>query len=115
LTQFGKKLRLPDQFGNKDGYRQLKALINTGLKNMDDTIIDKLSQYIASQILKQPNRQISSTEPLISSGLIDSFSLVDLALYVEDTFGVRIDDTELNADTFDTLERLASIIQDRSE
>jgi acyl carrier protein len=82
---------------------------------MDDTIIDKLSQYIASQILKQPNRQISSTEPLISSGLIDSFSLVDLALYVEDTFGARIDDTELNADTFDTLERLAIIIQDRSE
>jgi acyl carrier protein len=115
LTQFGKKLRLPDQFGNKDGYRQQKALINTGLKNMDDTIIDKLSHYIASQILKQPNRQISSTEPLISSGLIDSFSLVDLALYVEDTYGVRIDDTELNADTFDTLEQLATIIQDRSE
>ncbi|MCK5314034.1 MAG: acyl carrier protein [Anaerolineales bacterium] len=80
---------------------------------MDDNTINKLSQYIAAQILKQPNRQISADEPLISSGLIDSFSLVDMALYIEDTFGVHIDDTELNADTFDTLKDLASIIHER--
>lgn len=80
---------------------------------MDDNIINNLSHYIVSQILRQPNRQLSSEELLISSGLIDSFSLVDLALYIEDTFDVRIDDTELNAETFDTLEQLAAIIQDR--
>lgn len=80
---------------------------------MDDNIKDKLSDYIASQILRQPNRQLSSQEPLISSGLIDSFSLVDMALYIEDTFEVRIDDTELNADTFDSIEQLASLIHNR--
>jgi acyl carrier protein len=50
---------------------------------------------------------------LISGGLVDSFSLVDLALFIEENYGVRIDDTELNADTFDTLEQLAAIIEDR--
>lgn len=80
---------------------------------MDDNIKDQLSHYIASQILRQPNRQLSSQEPLISSGLIDSFSLVDMALYVEDTFDVRIDDTELNAETFDSIEQLATLINDR--
>ena len=69
-----------------------------------------LETYIASQILKQPNRRISPEEPLISSGLIDSFSLMDLALFVEDTFGVRIEDTELNANTFDNLSQLAALI-----
>jgi acyl carrier protein len=44
---------------------------------------------------------------------VDSFSLVDLALFVEDTFGVRIEDTELNVSTFDTLDQLAAIIQSR--
>lgn len=81
---------------------------------MYDTIIDKLSGYISSQILRQPNRQLSSQEPLISSGLIDSFSLVDMALFIEDTFGVQIDDTELNADTFDSIDQLATLIHDRS-
>ncbi len=80
---------------------------------MSDTIISSLEKYIAAEILKQPNRAISPDEPLISSGMVDSFSLMDLALFVEDTFGVRIEDTELNADTFDTLNQLATLIAAR--
>lgn len=80
---------------------------------MTETILSALEKYIATQILKQPNRRIIPEEPLISSGLIDSFSLMDLALFVEDTFGVRIEDTELNANTFDNLTRLAGLITAR--
>jgi acyl carrier protein len=76
-------------------------------------MLEQLSTYIASEILKQPNRTIQPDEALISSGLIDSFSLMDLALFVEDTFGVRIEDTELNAETFDNLQTLADLIQSR--
>ena len=76
-------------------------------------VITQLSAFITTNILKQPNRVIEPSEPLISSGLIDSFSLMDLALFVEDTFGVRIEDTELNAGTFDNLTQLASLIESR--
>ena len=75
--------------------------------------IAKIAAYIAAEILKQPKRNIRPDEALISSGLIDSFSLVDLGLFIEDNFGVRIEDTELNAETFDTLEQLATLIQSR--
>jgi acyl carrier protein len=78
-----------------------------------EEIIAKLAVYIAAQILKQPKRVIRPDEALISSGLVDSFSLMDLGLFVEDNFGVRIEDTELNAETFDTLEQLARLIQGR--
>jgi acyl carrier protein len=80
---------------------------------MTTEITSTLAKHIAEKIVKQPKRVIANDEPIISSGLIDSFSLMDLALYVEDTFGVRIDDTELNAATFDTLDQLASLIQSR--
>ena len=76
-------------------------------------VTDTLGQYIAANILKQPKRVLREDEALISSGLIDSFSLVDLALYVEDTFGVHLDDSELNAGTFDTLGQLDGLIQQR--
>ena len=78
-------------------------------------IESQLSTFIATNILKQPNRSIGNTESLISTGLIDSFSLMDLALFVEDTFGVRIEDTELNADTFDNLTQLTSLIESRKK
>jgi acyl carrier protein len=78
-----------------------------------EEIISKLAAYITGDILKQPKRIIRPDELIISSGLIDSFSLVDMGLFIEDNFGVRIDDTELNAETFDSLEQLANLIQSR--
>lgn len=81
--------------------------------NSDSTLIGPLSEYIAAEILKQPGRSVAADEALISGGLIDSFHLVDLALFIEDRFGVHLDDTELNADTFDTLEELATLIHQR--
>jgi len=81
---------------------------------MHTDIIQGLSGYISGQILKQPGLLINPDDALISSGLIDSFHLVDLALFVEDTFGVRLDDTELNAGTFDTLSQLAELIHQRA-
>ena len=80
---------------------------------MSSEIAQTLAEYIAAQILKQPNRKVMEAEPLIFGGLIDSFHLVDLALFVEDRFGVRIDDSELNANTFDTLAQLAELIRQR--
>lgn len=80
---------------------------------MKDQIVERLNTYITSQILKRPDRKLDANEALISGGLIDSFSLVDLALFAEQTWGVRIDDTELNAQAFDTLNQLAELIEKR--
>ena len=76
-------------------------------------IISTLANQIATVILKQPKRVIKPDDKLISSGLVDSFSLVDLSIFVEDTFGVHLEDTELNADPFDTLNELADLIRQR--
>ena len=80
---------------------------------MTDTILPRLATFVATEILKQQERQIGPDEPLISGGLIDSFHLVDLALFVEEEFGVRIEDFELNVETFDTLSQLVALILER--
>jgi acyl carrier protein len=82
---------------------------------MTDPITSQLAAYITKDILKQPNRTLSPDDALISSGLVDSFHLVDLALFIEDTFGVHIDDTELTAETFDTLGQLVEVIRQRQQ
>ena len=80
---------------------------------MTTEISNPIAKFIAEKILKQPNKVISPDEALISSGLIASFSLMDLALFIEDTFGIRVEDTELNAETFDNLTQLAALIASR--
>lgn len=82
---------------------------------MNEELIQKLGEYIAKNILKQPNRILKPDQPLLSSGLVDSFSVVDISIFVEDTFGVHLDDSELNAETFDTLDALAALIESRSK
>ncbi|OQY29632.1 MAG: hypothetical protein B6I38_08040 [Anaerolineaceae bacterium 4572_5.1] len=82
---------------------------------MSPSIEEQISHFICEEIIHQPERVLASTEPLLSSGLLDSFSLMDISLFVEDNFGVRIDDTELNVDTFDTLEELAVLIRNRMD
>jgi acyl carrier protein len=82
---------------------------------MNESIMTTLEKYISSTILKQPGKKIALEEPLISSGLIDSFSLVDLALFVEDNFNVHLDDTELNAQTFNSMNQLVALIESRQK
>lgn len=77
------------------------------------TTITELSNKIADELLNQPGREIAADEKLISSGLIDSFKLVDLSILIEDTYDVLLDDSELNADVFDTLGELVDLINSR--
>ena len=76
-------------------------------------ISNQLAAQIATVILKTPLHPPALDAALISSGLIDSFHLVDLALFVEDTFGVRLDDGELNAQSFDSIAQLTALIMQR--
>ncbi len=78
-------------------------------------ILSNLAYFIAKTILRDPSWKIEPDEPLISSGLVDSFSLVELALYVEEQYGVHLADTELNAETIDTLTALKALIESRQK
>jgi acyl carrier protein len=82
---------------------------------MTPEIVDTLKNYIEGEILKRSNFHLGSSDPLISNGLIDSFHLVDLAMFIETQYNVIIDDMELNAATFDTLDELAELIRRKSE
>jgi acyl carrier protein len=73
-------------------------------------VITELGSKISDRILNQSENIIQPNDTLISSGLIDSFSLVDLAIIIEELYGVRIEDYELNADAFDNLSQLADLI-----
>ena len=81
--------------------------------NEKENIAQILEEFIAHKILMQKNRRIKPQEPLITSGLLDSFHLLDIALYVEDTFGVKLDDVLLQKSVFNTLEELVALVKSK--
>ncbi len=68
---------------------------------------------IVSEITKRPSAALHDDDMLISAGVIDSFHLVDLAMRIEDEFGVIVADTELDGQTFDSLGSLVDLVVSR--
>ena len=50
----------------------------------------EIIQYIINEVIRSPGTSIDEDTPLVSSGLIDSFALVDILLKLEDVMGMRI-------------------------
>jgi len=72
---------------------------------------EAVREYILKELIRNPKYKLGDTDKLISGGLIDSFSLVTLSMFLEEKFGVRADDTELNADNMDTVEMIANYVE----
>jgi acyl carrier protein len=51
-------------------------------------------RYIADEILGEDAPAITERTPLLSSGLLDSLSVEQLLLYLEDELGVEFDETD---------------------
>ena len=73
-------------------------------------IIAEIKKYIEKNILAEAV-EIDATTNLKQAG-IDSFSTVEIILFIERRFGVSIPDEKLLPENFKTLHVLATIVQE---
>jgi len=50
-------------------------------------------------------------DPLISSGIIDSFGVLELIAFLEDTFGIVLDPTRLALSEFETVNSISALVE----
>jgi acyl carrier protein len=67
-----------------------------------------LRDFILTELLRRPDYDLGDNEPLITGGLIDSFALAQIGVFVEDAFGTYIPDTDLTVANMDTLQQMAA-------
>ena len=53
-------------------------------------------------------------ESLLDSGIVDSTGVMEVVAFLEESFGIVIDDDELIADNLDSVERLAAFVARKS-
>ncbi|MBK7305653.1 MAG: hypothetical protein IPI88_00595 [Chitinophagaceae bacterium] len=73
-------------------------------------IIAEIKKYIENNILAA-GMQVDAATDLKQAG-IDSFSTVEIILFIERKFGVSIPDEKLVPENFKTLQSLAAIVQE---
>lgn len=75
----------------------------------DDTQIrEKLRAFITSELMRDPGYPLKDDEGIISGGLMDSFSLAEFGVYVEDEFNIYIPDADLTVAKLDTLNQMVA-------
>jgi len=79
----------------------------------ENEIKSKLKQFICTEIMNDAEYPLTYEEPLITSGLIDSFSLAQVGVFVEIEFNTYIPDPELTVDKMNTINAMAAKIMEK--
>lgn len=75
--------------------------------------LDHLRQFLRS--IQKPNKPIDSVgidENLVSSGLIDSLAIVQIVVYLEDTYGIDFSSRGLDPDRLASMANILALITD---
>jgi acyl carrier protein len=67
---------------------------------------EKLRTFVINDMIRMPKYDLKDDEPLITGGLVDSFSLALFGVYAEETFNVYIPDPDLTVANLDTLDQM---------
>lgn len=79
---------------------------------MDEaTIRRQMRAFILTELVREPDYPLRDDEGIISSGLMDSFALAELGVYVEDAFGVYIPDADLTVAKMDSLNQMVARVR----
>lgn len=76
---------------------------------MNETEIrEKLRTFITHELIRDPDYKLGDDEGIVTGGLMDSFSLAEFGVFVEDEFNVYIPDSDLTVANMDTLNQMVA-------
>lgn len=78
------------------------------------TIRDRIRGFITSNFYLPEGESLSDGESLLDRGLIDSTGVLEVVSFLEETFGIGIQDREMVPDNFDSIERIDAFVQRKS-
>ena len=78
--------------------------------------MDDLHKTILEYVKKEYLDEDSDTEvdldtPLITKGIVDSFSMVSLKAFLEKKYKIQIPDAKATPDVFDTVNKIADLVK----
>jgi acyl carrier protein len=73
-----------------------------------------LKQFIESKLVSnKAYKNLSESDPLLTTGIIDSLGIVKLLTFIKDQFSVTIADEDITPENFATIDAISSLIQSK--
>lgn len=80
------------------------------------SVEDLVRDYIVQNILFSSNGYpYQDDTSFLENGIIDSMNVLELVMFVEQKFGVKVEDAEIVPDNFDSIIKLSAFIRRKQE
>jgi acyl carrier protein len=77
---------------------------------MADELRDIILKYVIEEYYEEGNDPISYDTPLISGGIVDSFSMVSLKRFLENRYKISIPDDQATPEAFNTVKSIVDLV-----
>lgn len=74
----------------------------------ESTVREELRAFITRELIRDAAYLLADDERIITSGMMDSFALARLGVFVEQAFDVYIPDPDLTVAMMDTLDQIVA-------
>ena len=73
-----------------------------------------VKDYIMRECLPgEDPAHLTPSTPLMTGGILDSIATLKLVMFLEDTFSIRMEPHETDAQYLDTIERIAALVRSK--
>ena len=70
----------------------------------------QIRAYIADNFLLGDDDDLTSAQSLLESGVVDSTGVMELVMFLEQTYGVQVNDDELVPENLDTIANISAFV-----
>ncbi len=79
---------------------------------MADEMKDVVLEYVIDEYVDEEDEdEVGFDTPLISSGIVDSFSMVSLKVFLEKKYKISLPDSEATPEAFDTVNSICELVK----
>jgi acyl carrier protein len=75
-------------------------------------ICDAVAKYVRAEYLEDEDQELTCDTPLISGGIVDSFSMVSLKRFLENKYKISIPDDKATPEAFDSVNKITSLVEE---
>jgi acyl carrier protein len=70
-----------------------------------------LKNFITTEIIPEDDLHLEDDAPLLSTGVINSVSVMKLVTFMEETFGFEFEPYEVDQDYLDSIDKMVEFVQ----
>jgi acyl carrier protein len=76
-------------------------------------IISEVKNFLYDESFEKQFKSLSNVDSLLENGIIDSVKMLELISFLEEQYGIKVDDEDLFPENFDTLEAIEQYVRSK--